>query len=382
MQKIKCFVFLGILSILFLGCQSDQSIKSVASAELEFQSLIDDMISSNIHMIQGVGLSVYAPDLGIDWSGVGGVSDVKENTPLTTDQPFRIASVTKTFVAAAILVLHERGDLSIDDPVSKYISQLHFDILSKSGYAPDNISIKQCLNHTSGLFDYAVGSSTYIDIAFKDPKKRWTRTEQLEGAMAWGKPIGQPGKKYHYSDTGYILLGEILEKFSQKNLGGTLRTLLQYDENNFNNTWLESLDDTIPSQLSQVRRYYRNRDYTDWDNSIDLYGGGGLVSTTQDVASFFYKLFNNEIFSQPKTTALMLSKSGIAPIEDSDYRLGLQAVTIFGKEAYMHSGFWQTYAIYIPEYNASIALNFTRNGSSKYAIKKAITILNQISVDK
>ena len=382
MQKIKYLILIGLLSLSFLGCQSNKTIKTNESAKQEFQSVIDEMVASKIHLIHGVSLSVYSPDLGINWSGAAGVSGLKENPALTTDQPFRIASITKTFVAAAILILHERGDLSIDDPISKYISQPHLDILTKGGYAPDNISIKHCLNHTSGLFDYAVGSSTYISIAFKDPKKRWTRTEQLEGAMNWGKPVGQPGEIYHYSDTGYILLGEILEKFSQKNLGGTLRTLLNYEKNNFNNTWLESLDDTIPSQLPQVRRYHRNRDYTDWDNSIDLYGGGGLVSTTKDVASFFYKLFNNEIFSQPKTADLMLSKSGLDEASDSDYRLGLQAVTIFGEEAYMHSGFWQTYAIYVPEHNASIAVNFTKNGSSKYVIKKVISILSQISNDK
>ena len=123
-QKNKFLALFALLSILFLGCQSANSIKSIESAEQEFQSLLDDMITSNIHWIQGASLSVYAPDLGIDWSGVAGVSNVEENTPLTTDQPFRIASVTKTFVAASILVLHERGDLSIDDPISKYISCL------------------------------------------------------------------------------------------------------------------------------------------------------------------------------------------------------------------------------------------------------------------
>jgi len=152
MQKIKSFAFVGILSILFLGCQSSKPFKSVEAAEHEFQSLIDEMVSSNIHLIQGASLSVYAPNLGINWSGVSGISDVKEKTPLTTDQPFRIASVTKTFVVAAILILHERGDLSIDDPISKYVSQPHLDLLKKGGYFPDKISIKHCLNHTSGLF--------------------------------------------------------------------------------------------------------------------------------------------------------------------------------------------------------------------------------------
>jgi len=78
----------------------------------------------------------------------------------------------------------------------------------------------------------------------------------------------------------------------------------------------------------------------------------------------------------------MLTKSGLDITEDTDYRLGIQAVTIFGEEAYMHAGFWQTYAIYIPKYKASVAINFTRNGSSKYLIKKVITILDEFSNEK
>lgn len=374
MKKIRFLYIISFLSISILGCQS---LKSVEPINNEFQILLNELTASNLNPTQGVSLSVYAPDFNISWSGVSGVSDVKEKTSLTIDQPFRVASITKTYVAASILILHENGTLTIDDPISKHISTAHLDILKKGGYQPDEITIRHCLNHTSGLFDYAVGSDNYINIAFKNPKKRWTRTEQLEGAMNWGKPVGQPGEKYHYSDTGYILIGEILEKYSNKNLGGTLRTLLKYNQNQFDDTWLESLDDTIASSLPQVRRYFQRRDYTDWDNSIDLYGGGGLVSTTNDLARFFFKLFNGEIFSQPNTLKLMLSKSGLDQTIDSNYRLGLQAVKIFGKEAFMHSGFWNSYAIYVPEYNASIALNFTRDGNHKYVIKRVLTLLSQ-----
>lgn len=78
-------------------------------------------------------------------------------------------------------LLHENGTLSIDDPTSKHISESHFNILSIGGYDPNKILIKHCFNHTSGLFDFAVANDMYLNIAFKNSKKRWTKTEQLEG---------------------------------------------------------------------------------------------------------------------------------------------------------------------------------------------------------
>ncbi|MFK7775833.1 MAG: serine hydrolase domain-containing protein [Saprospiraceae bacterium] len=378
MRKNNFLIFLGGLFLLTLGCQTS----STYSAEKDFQSLLNELTASTINPTQGVSLSVYAPDVEISWTGNSGVSDVKKNTALVPSQPFRIASITKTFVAASIMLLHEKDSLSIDDPISQYISKNHLNILLKGGYDPDKILIKHCLNHTSGLFDYAVGSRTYINIALENPKKRWTRTEQLKGAMAWGKPVGAPGEKYHYSDTGYILLGEILEKMTQKNLGGALRMLLDYDNNELNTTYLQSLDDTVSTHLTEVRRYLNRRDLTEWDNSIDLYGGGGLVSTTKDMASFYYKLFNEEFFSKPETIDLMLTKSGLEKGKNLDYRYGFHVVSIFGKEVYMHGGFWNSYAIYLPEFNASIGINFTKEGNHKYIIKKLITLLTKHSQNK
>lgn len=378
MQKNNSLIFIGALFLLVFGCQSSSS----ESVENDFQSLLNRLTASTISPTQGVSLTVHAPDLGISWSGHSGVSDVKKNTPLVANQPFRIASITKTFVAASILLLHEKDSLSIDDPISQYISQEHLAILSNGGYEPDKILINHCLNHTSGLFDFAVGSRTYINIALENPKKRWTRTEQLEGAMAWGKPVGAPGEKYHYSDTGYILLGEILEKMIQKNLGGTLRKLLDYKKNDLHATYLESLDDTVATQVTQVRRYFNRRDFTEWDNSIDLYGGGGLVSTTEDMAIFYFKLFNGDFFTKPTLVDLMLTKPNLATPGNLDYRYGFHVVNVFGKEIYMHGGFWNSYAVYLPEFNASIGLNFTKDGNHKYVIKKLITLLHQHSKNK
>jgi hypothetical protein len=160
---------------------------------------MDRLISDDM---PGLLVSVYSKEHGIDWNGVSGVKSKDKKEPLRPEHTFRIASVTKTFVAATILRLWEQGKLDLDDSISKYISEEHDEILKEGGHTPSNITIAQLLTHSAGLADHThtpryspeVLKSNYV----------WTRTEQLQTLAEFTKPIGKPGEKYAYSDTGYI----------------------------------------------------------------------------------------------------------------------------------------------------------------------------------
>ena len=367
-------------SLIWIQCKIDIPVASnVAELEQGLQQLLDAMIEKT--NIPGVSLHVESPEYRISWSGASGSDQLDSITKLSADQPYRIASVTKTFVAAAILKLHEQSKLSIDDPISQYISEIHLDILRKGGYDPDNILIKHCLNHTSGLFDYAMGNQTYTNIVTKNPKKRWTRTEQLQGAMDWGPKQGYPGEVYHYADTGYILLGEILELLNDSHLGDALRSILNYRKLGIEKLYLQSIEEQPQGLLSEVKRYTGKIDRTDWDNSIDLYGGGGLVGTSKDIAKFYYALFNNLVFDKKETLQLMLAKATYGehfdPTDDGvkDYHYGVYSYKVYGVESFLHSGFWGTHVAYIPEYKASVAFNFT-SGRNEYFMKRIYKYLH------
>lgn len=371
------FLWLVVLTV-FSACKTTQPNDTTTQS---LQSLLDQAVLSNLNPTPGISLAVYAPDADLSWTGAAGVSAIKSKDSLQAQQVFRVASITKTFVATAIWVLEENGALDVNQPIERYISAAHVEVLKRGGYDPAKILIKHCLHHTSGLFDYAVGSETYLNLVSSQPDKRWTRTEQLEGAMKWGTAYGKPGEVYHYSDTGYILLGEIIERIMGKNLGLSLRQILGYEKMGLASTYLESLDDTIISALPPVHRYLGREDFTNWDNSIDLYGGGGLVSTTADLAQFYFQVFTGQLFSEEETMQRFMKPSGArlpAGITD-DYRSGFQVVTIFGEEAYMHGGFWGTFALYLPTYNASIAINLTKDGPYQYLIKEVIAILENHS---
>ncbi len=102
-----------------------------------------------------------------------------------------------------------------------------------------------------------------------------------------------------------------------------------------------SIPNTIASSLPQVHRYLGREDAISWDNSIDLYGGGGLVSTSEDLAKFYFHAHNGHLFLEKETLEgfMIPSQARLPAGITDDYRSGFQVVTIFGEEAYMHGGF-------------------------------------------
>lgn len=358
------------LSICLLGvsCTTTKTVSYDTNPSVQLQKILDEERANTDNEVVGLSLTVISPKLGIDFSGATGYDNIEKNSVLDPEQPFRIASLTKVFVATAILRLREKGLLSIEDPISKHISKAHIDILKNGGYDPDKITIRHCLTHSSGLYDYAEGGPEYIEEASKDPTKRWTRTEQIQFAMDHGKPHAAPGEEEHYSDTGFVLLGEIIEQRTNGGLAQGLRSLLKFDELGMSATYLESLEKKPEGHKPVVKRYMGELDATNWDNSIDLYGGGGLVSTTRDLSVFLQSLFNGNIYEKEDTLPVMLLKKEYERTGKNlpTARLGFGSIVVkeTGLELYLHSGFWGTLFIHIPEYNCSIAINDTNNTDS------------------
>ena len=335
-------------------------INSCAMAQLKTKSSIvfQNFLDKKSEKSSGVLMAVYAPDININWSGAAGFNSKKKIEKLKSSQPFRIASITKTFTAISILRLIENGKLDINHSIKNYISKEHIKILEQDNYDLNSITIKHCLQHTSGIFDYAVGNNDYVMTALENPLKRWTRTEQIQFAIDHGEPVGKPGEIYHYSDTGYILLGEIIEKLTDKSLADANKELINFKKIGITNTWLESLEDAPKENLKIVSSYLEHINTTKWDNSVDLYGGGGYVGTTSDLVKLYHHLFNNNIFKNKNTLKIMLSSNGIENQGKtaSNYKMGIWEVKTPNGNGYMHNGFWGSAVIHFPDYNATIGL--------------------------
>ena len=293
----------------------------------------------------GVAIAVHAPRL--EWTGTAVVAG---RPPLDPQSRFRIASVTKTFVAAAVLRLVEEGRLRLDDPAAASLSSRSVAVLRRGGYSVDRITVRQLLQHTSGLYDYA-SDPAYQSYVLGHGRHHWTRTEQLRFAVGHGKPLAPPGTRFQYSDTGYILLGEILERRTGRDLGSALKSLLRFDRLGLRATFLET---GAARRVPRAHQYYRTLDTTGFDPSFDLYGGGGLVSTVDDLTRFYVSLLSGRVFDHRATLHTMLGKAN--PRRVGDLGMGIFSDQIGSLSCWAHSGFWGTTVVSCPSAHTTVAL--------------------------
>ena len=124
-MSVNRIILLLLLISSFSCFDSVDTNPSKADVEKTFQLLLEEAMSDSYNSIQGVSMTVIAPSLDIHWTGAIGFDSKENDHQLNAKQPFRIASITKTFVATAILRLYEMGKLSVDDPISQYLSLIH-----------------------------------------------------------------------------------------------------------------------------------------------------------------------------------------------------------------------------------------------------------------
>lgn len=331
--------------------------------EARLLGLADRLLAENAG-VPGVVLEVEAPRLGFALSRARGVTRFGAGgVALTPAHPLRLASNTKTYVAAAVLRLVEEGRLALDEAVAGRLPAAQSALLRAGGYDPGAITLRHLLTHTSGLYDF--GDSPDFNTAVL-AGRHWTRLEQLAGAMEWGRPYGVPGEVYRYSDTGYVLLGEILERTTgDPSYGGSLRRLLDYERLGLAATWLESLEPWPAGVPERAQQYLGERPNEAFDVTTDLFGGGGLIAQLGDVRRFYAALFRGEVFRRRETLALMLTtvaaeRGGPAAYgmvqQPGEYRMGIFVRRLGGLDCYSHGGYFGTQAAYFPGLDASVAL--------------------------
>ncbi|MDX1991389.1 MAG: alpha/beta fold hydrolase [bacterium] len=350
-EDIAQMVAVSLDSILSASPSADHTDLSTA-----LQSQMDEEIAAN-PIIPGQLLTVIAPEVGIDVDLAAGVVDFASGSPLEPGAAFRIASVTKTFTAAAVLRLVEMGEVDLDASIEQYVSDESIAILQADGYVTDAITVRQLLLHTSGIADFSAGNPAYFSAVLGEPERVWTQPDQVQFAVDTADPVGDPGAQYSYSDTGYILLGELIERQTGQNLGAAVRALLDYERLGMTNTYWERLE-SVPDRLEMSHQYFGDVDITEsLDPSVDLFGGGGLVSTSRDLAVFFRALLRGEVFEQAQTleTMLTIPETNRGVQDGMDAGMGIFRISGDGLTCWTHGGFWGVIALYCPDLDIAIA---------------------------
>jgi CubicO group peptidase (beta-lactamase class C family) len=245
-----------------------------------------------------------------------GSADLEWNIPNTPTTKFRLGSITKQFTATSVLLLQERGKLNIDDPISKY--------LPDAPAAWSKITIYNVLTHTSGIPSFT---------GFPDYRStEWNDTNPTELVLRFrDKPLDfEPGTKFSYSNSGYVLLGYLIEKVS----GQTYADFLQqniFTPLNMKDTGIDSNAAILPQRAQGYRRSPRGIEHDGYISMTIPFSAGALYSTTGDLLKWEQALFGGKVLN-PESLARMTT-----PFK-SDYGLGLFIRTADGHKVITHGG--------------------------------------------
>jgi D-alanyl-D-alanine carboxypeptidase len=258
--------------------QSQPNSESVLSDKVD--KLVQDKMYSE--QIPGLALAVIKDGKILKARGYG-FADVKLKIPVATNTVFRIASLSKQFVATAIMLLVEENKLNLDDPVSKYLDE------TPSEWK--RITIRHLLTHTSGIPDFL-------------NENIWVHTwlygfdRGVFKAVA-ARPLHfAPGDEFRYSNSNYHLLGMIIRKVTGEAYGDFLRERI-FQPLDMTQTVVSPIKGKIPGLA--LGYFWKNDRLQPGDNAtpaIKAYAGGGVVSAVSDMAKWDAALYTEKLLKQ------------------------------------------------------------------------------------
>lgn len=262
--------------------------------------------------IKGATAAVHVPGQGT-WERAHGVSH--GTTPITTDMYMGIGSNTKTYISVLMLLLQEQGKLDLDDTIGTWITHPNI---------PGEITIRQMLNHTSGLHSYT-NSSNFGNYIMNDYTRVWPPDSALNLVEA---PTGTPGGTWDYSNTNYLLAGLIIEQVTGKKSYQVLRDEILTPQG-LTETYFypyETPTGTIPHSWSDIfngklEDMIVQHNYSHNAMFSLAYTAGAIMATAKDNAMFWDKLMSGKILNSSSMTELQTYIPNIGG--SADYGLGL-----------------------------------------------------------
>ena len=285
------------------------STPSFDNVNQEMEYLVSNLVEKD-KSIKNCVLSVMKNDGSFSWSGAAGIASQDGQVPMTKDTPIYIASITKLYTATAIMRLYEKGALSLDDPIAKYLPEglirgIH--VYQGKDYS-HKITIKELLSHTSGIADYYTekpkGGKSLFELILEEPERSWTVDETIERAQKDLQPNFPPGTDTSYSDTNFQLLGKIIEAVTGKPLHIVYNDFF-FRPLGLKHTWLigRSKPQVAPS-AKPADVLYKDMNITKTRANGAYWADGGIVSTAEEMIIFLKALNEGRIVSS-ETLKLM-----------------------------------------------------------------------------
>lgn len=346
LKYFKRIPLVALIGLCLVQCQVRKSI--VNDTTSDFRSNLDNVMDEFADKISGVllvkvGGDVYERGYGMADEALGLRNDVNTR--------FLIASVSKSFVAAAILKLHEANKLKLTDPIAKYFPE----------YSPENLAqrnkeatVSHLLNHTSGLPD------AYRDKGIQNILHgQKIEFSDILNVIKQKALLFSPGEKFEYNNTGYTLLGEIIRRVSKKGYGDFLMTnILKPAELKQTSVGRPEGDDVVVAtpyaMVNGVRdsllRSVKYRHDEDW------FTEGNIYSTIGDLNRWVLALATGEVISKESFELMMRPN-----LNDYGYGWYIDTSAKNGR-IFSHTGSWLGYITYLKRFETKdVTIAFMTN---------------------
>lgn len=317
------------------------------SIEEKLQAIIDSRVGPD--KLLGVAVSIRV-DGQERWSFTSGISD--ESTPISSEMRFGVASITKTVVAATVMRLVEDGLIDLDDPIGDYLNLNNPNV-------DESITVFQLLNHLAGLKGY-----------FQHPDI-WPRVESdllnpvppIEIADYIGDPLFDPGTRFEYSNSHYLVLGLLIEAVSGKTVGEQMREKF-WGPLGLNQIYFGA-NETIEGPIAVPWR--DNDGNGSLENIADQFGpayhsifytAADVFATASDLSNWAHLLFTAQAVTESSRDQMVTFIDLDDPIANG-YGLGIRRVLLAGRNMWGHTGGMRGYGSYMfydPVSKVSIAM--------------------------
>ena len=326
--------------------------------------------------VPGLNVGIWIPGV-IEWEKSYGVADKETGETLTFEHHMRIGSVTKTFLGTALMQLVDKGKVSLDDKISKYVSGV------PNG---DKITLRHLMTMTSGLGNYTSSEGFFPDEIIKNPARKWEQEELLK--IGYAMPIGfEPGKDWEYNNTNVILLGLVIEKvtgidlpiYMEKNVLGPL---------NMKETMM-SVSGKLPYPYALGYTKNKTGGADKEVSGVDpswAWGTGNIISTFKDLKRWAKALGTGELLSKEGFKA-RTDWEKMPLMGEKGYHYGL--LVMYAKGWITHTGDmpgFNTMVAYLPERDAIFVCILNKDAKMKkgekeeYAMNEIFKELTEITM--
>jgi D-alanyl-D-alanine carboxypeptidase len=316
------------------------------------------------------GVTLTARDGASAWSTTAGVGNIKTHAPRSADDRYRVGSITKTFVSTVLLQLEAEGRLSLDDTVEKWLPG----VVHGNGHDGSRITVRQLLNHTSGIFNYTAdetfGRTYFLKDGFFQHRYDTKTPEQLVAVAMGHQPDFAPGTSWNYSNTNYVVAGMVIQKVTGRSYGEEIRRRV-IDPLHLTATSVPGTRVTVPQPSS---RAYSKLAQTATGPTYDVTrlnpslasSAGEMISDSADLDRFYAALLKGRLLP-PKQLKEMKTTVAVEGIPNAGYGLGLIdrelscGVHVWGHDGGIHGS--NSVAVTTADGRHSVAFNFNGDWS-------------------